>query len=335
MPATTEILQVGKREDLSDIISVVDAKKCVLTSLIAKGKKPTNTKFSWQADNYATPSTAGVVDGTDVSAYEDAAENRGKLENHVQLFRRTPMVTQMAEEVSVVAGINDSDPNGVAGSTEFARAKAKKVVELKRDIEQTLLSDNEAQEDNGTNAYKTRGLGKFLQSSAQSYLPVPTAFLTPAASIFSSGYLTFDEDDMRALLQSRWEKTGAADANLVGILSANIKNRITDFTRWVPNVSNFTIARAYNPANTSKVESKVDVYSGDFGTVELMLSSFLPDAYRGYIIDPSYVELRTHTAPRIKPLPDLGGGPRALIEAIVGLCVKNPQAHAKIAATVS
>lgn len=335
MPATAEITQVGKREDLADIISVVDAKKCILTSLIAKGKKPTNTKFAWQADNYATPTTVGVVDGTDVAAYEDAAENRGKLENHVQLFRRTPMVTQMAEEVSVVAGISDADSQGVAGSTEFARAKAKKTVELKRDIETTLLSDNEAQEDNGTNAYKTRGIGKFLQSTQQSYLPVPTAFLTPAASIFSAGYLTFDEDDLRALLQSRWTQTGAADANLVGILSANIKNRITDFTRWVPNVSNFTISRAYNPTNTRKVETVVDVYSGDYGTIELMLSSFMPDAYRGYIVDPAYLELRTHTMPRIKPLPDLGGGPRALIEAIVGLCVKNPQAHAKIAATVS
>ncbi|MEI6035705.1 MAG: DUF5309 family protein [Verrucomicrobiae bacterium] len=335
MPATTEITQVGKREDLADIISVVDAKKCILSTLIAKGKKPTNTKFAWQADKYADPVTTGVVDGTDVSVYENAAESRAKLENHVQLFRREPMVTVMSEEVSQVAGISDADAQGVAGGTEFARAKAKKTVELKRDIETALLSDNLAQEDNGTLPYKTRGLGNFLLATAQAYLPVPADFRTPAASIFAAGYLTFDEDDLRTLLQSRWEKTGTPDANLIGILGSAVKNRITDFTRYTPTVSNYTNMRTYEPQNTRKVESVVDMYVGDYGTMELMLSNYLPDMCRGYILDPAFLELRTHTMPRIKPLPDLGGGPRCLIEAIVGLCVKNPTAHCKIAATVS
>jgi len=333
MPATAEINQVGKREDLADIISVADAKKTILTTMLNKGKKPTNTKFSWQADKYADANTNGVVDGADVDSYEDAAENRQKIENHVQMFRRTPRVTLMGEEVSNVAGINDPDKNGVAGSTEFARAKAKKVVELKRDMEKTFLSDNEAQADNGSIPYKTRGLGKFLQATAQSYLPVPTAFLTPSGSIYASTAAAFNEDNLRTLLQTRWESVGTPDGNLIGILGSAIKNRITDFTRYQPTVSNYSSVRTYEPQNTRRVESVVDIYSGDYGTIELMLSSFLPDNNRGYILDPEYLELRTHTMPRIKPLPDMGGGPRAIIDAIVGLAVLNPIAHCKIAAS--
>ena len=333
MPATAEITQVGKREDLADIISVADAKKTILTTMLNKGKKPTSTKFAWQADKYDDANTDGVVDGSDVESYEDAAENREKLENHVQYFRRTPRVTIMAEEVSTVAGVNNPDSQGVAGATEFARAKAKKVVELKRDMEKTFLSDNEAQADNGSVPYKTRGLGKFLQATAQTYLPVPTAFLTPSASIYSSTAATFDEDDLRAQLQSRWESVGMPDGNLIGILGSAIKNRITDFTRYTPTVSNYSTIRTYEPQNSRKVESIVDIYTGDYGTIELMLSSFLPDNNRGYILDPEYLVLRTHTMPRIKALPDMGGGPRALIEAIVGLSVLNPLAHCKIAAS--
>lgn len=330
MPATAEITQVGKREDLADIISVVDAKKTVLTTMISKGKRPTNTKFAWQADSYASAQTTGVVDGADVTSYEDAAASRARLENHVQLFRREPMVTIMAEEVSTVAGINDADPNGVAGATEFARAKAKKTIELKRDIEKTFLSDNEAQQDTGSVPYMTRGLGKFIQNSAQSYLPVPAAYRTPANSIYSGAIASFTEETLRGLLQSRWEQVGTPDANLVGIVGSDVKNKITDFTRYSPTVTSFTNVRLFEPTDNRKVESIVDIYTGDYGTVELLLSSFLPDNNRGYILDMAYLEMRTHTMPRVKPLPDLGGGPRCLIEAIVGLCVKNPLAHCQI-----
>lgn len=333
MPATAEITQVGKKEDYADIIAVADAKKTILTSIINKSRKPTNTKFGWNADKYDDTNTNGTVDGADVDSYEDAAENREKLENHVQRFTRTPKVTTMAEEVSTIAGISNPDSQGVAGSTEFARAKAKKTVELKRDIEATLLSDNDAQADTGAVPYKTRGLGVFLQTAAQSYLPVPAAYRLPAAQVYSSTAATFDEDDFRTLLQTRWESSGAPNGNLIGILGSDIKNRITDFTRYMPTVANYTVTRAYNPALNRKVESIVDLYAGDYGTVELMLSSFLPNMKRGYIIDQEFVELRTHTMPRVKPLPDMGGGPRALIEAIVGLAVLNPLAHAKIAAS--
>ena len=333
MPATAEISQVGKREDLADVIAVADAKKTILASLINKGKKPTNTKFSWQADKYDDPQTSGTVDGTDVSNYENAAGNRGKLENHVQTFRRTPRVTRLAETVSVVAGVNNPDPQGVAGSTEFARAKAKKTVELKRDIEKTLLSDNEAQADDGTVPYKTRGLGKFLQSTAQAYLPVPAAYLTPANSIYSSAAASFTEDSLRLILQTRWENAGTPDGNLIGIVGSVIKNRITDFTRYQPTVTSFSTVKLFEAAPSKTVESVVDIYIGDYGTLELHLSSFLPDNNRGYIIDPAYVELRTHTAPYIEQLPDLGGGPRAIIEAVLGLAVLNPVAHGKIAAS--
>jgi hypothetical protein len=333
MPATNEITQVGKREDFADIIAVADAKKCILATLINKSRKPTNTKFAWNADKYSAARTDGAIDGADVSDYEDAAENREKLENHVQRFTRTPKVSTMAEEVSDVAGLTDPDSHGVAGSTEFARAKAKKTVELKRDIEKTLLSDNVAQADTGAVPYKTRGLGNSLVSTAQAYLPTPAAYLLPSGQIYSSTVAAFDEDDLRTLMQTRWENVGTPDGNLIGIVGSAIKNRITDFSRYVPTVSNFTVSRTYTPSSSRKVESIVDVYSGDYGTLELQLSSFLPDNNRGYIIDPDFVELRTHTMPRVKPLPDLGGGPRALIEAIVGLAVLNPLAHCKIAAT--
>ena len=153
MASTAELTQVGKREDLADIIAVADAKSTPFKTAIRKGKPVRNTFVEWQLDAYDTPKTGGALDGEDVASFEDAAANRERIGVYVQELRRTPKVNQMAEEISEVAGINNADPQGVRGSTEFARAKAKKIVEIGRDIEATLLSDNETQQQSGVNAY--------------------------------------------------------------------------------------------------------------------------------------------------------------------------------------
>ena len=339
MAATSYISSVGKREDLADIIAVVDAKETVLTSTIRKGKKPANALTEWQVDNYPSTSTSGVVDGTDVTSFssgENYASGRARIGNYIQTFRRVPAVSRLEENVAVVAGVSNPDPMGVAGSTEFARAKAKATIMVKRDVETALLSDNAAQADNGTVPFVTRGLGKWLNvaASKDSVQPVPDAYCLPSASVFSAASITtFTEDSLRGLLQSRWSQTGKS-GNLLGIVGANVKNAVSDFSRYLPNKTSNTSVRFYNQSpEDKKVTTAVDIYSGDYGDVELFLSAFTPDSYRGYILDPEYLELRTHTAPYFQQLPDLGGGPRGIVETIVALAVTNPLAHAKIAAT--
>jgi hypothetical protein len=333
MPSTAEITQVGKRESLADIIFVADAKNTPFTSMVKKGKSLTNMYHEWQADAYASPQTAGVLDGEDVATFEDAAANRARFGVYAQELRRSPKVNQLAEDVSTVAGINSPDPQGVRGDKEFARAKAKKLVEIKRDIETLLLSDTETRQESGGDAYQTRGLGRWIQNDAQAVQPVPAAFRTPATSVYSSALASFDEEDLRALLQSRWEQTGATD-ELKLICGPGIKNAITDFGRYVTDKSGFLQIRRGQNAEPSKIESAVDFYNGDYGTVEVHLSSFLPNAQRGYLLDMRGIELCTKGEPSYRDLPDLGGGPRGLIRAIVALCVGNPLAHGKIAATL-
>lgn len=333
MASTAELTQVGKREDLADIIAVADAKGTPFKTAIRKGKPVRNTFVEWQLDAYDSPQTDGALDGEDVSTYEDAAANRERIGVYVQELRRTPKVNQMAEEISDVAGINDADPQGVRGSTEFSRAKAKKVVEIGRDIEATLLSNNETQAQSGASAYKTRGLGRWIQATAQATHPVPAQYRTPAASIYSGSIGSFDEDNLRALLQSRWEQTGSSD-ELMLFCGAGVKNRVTDFSRYEPTVTGYSNVRRFsNNGEATKVSSAVDIYHGDYGTVTCVLDNFVPDARTGYIVDMRDVELRTKGNPTYRDLPDLGGGPRGLIKAVIALTMGNPLGHCKIAAS--
>jgi len=333
MAATSYLNSVGKREDLSDIIAVVDAKETVLTSSIKKGsKKPTNAYVEWLVDSYPSTSTAGTVDGTEV-AYTDAADfasTRYRIGTYIQQFRRVPGVSRLEETVATVAGVNNPDPQGVAGATEFARAKAKAVVMVKRDIEATCLSANGAVAGTGSVAYKTRGLGQWLSATADSVALGQSNVLLSSSQIYSGNLSAFTEDSLRGVLQQRWSVTGKG-GDLLAIVGSDVKNSVSDFSRYLPSKTSNTPVRFYNQdVNSKMVSSVVDIYSGDYGNLELHLSAFLPTTRTGYIIDPEFCELRTHTAPYFTELPDLGAGRRGIVEAIVALVPTNPQAHAKI-----
>lgn len=326
MPSTAEATQVGKREDLSDVIAVADQKDTPFSTRIKKGKKPGNTLFSWQADGFEDPRNEGVPDGKDADSHEDAARKRKRLYGRVQHQWRTPKVNNLAEDVSTVAGVPEK---------EFAKAKVKKTIELKRDIELTYLSDADSAEDDGVAGYKTRGMGAWLDATLQIDTPtiVPVDYQTPAGSIYSGTLAAYDENALRAQLQSRWGQTGATN-ELVYFVGAGIKNAITDFTRFEPDVAGKTHVRHFNMTGDSgTVDTSVDLYKGDYGTVEVVLCSFMPNANRGYILDMNLVESRIHTAPGFKPLPDLGGGPRGIIDVITALACTNPLAHCLTKAT--
>jgi hypothetical protein len=338
MAGLVERNQSGRREDLSNLIAVADAKTCPFVTMVRKGSRPTNVLFRWQVDDYASPKTDGEVDGKDVTNFENAAENRAELSNRLQLFRRTAQVSTLAEEVSDVAG--------VGSKREMARAKVKKLKEIKRDMEASFLSDNPARADNGVLGNRTRGLGLWIHATAQgdAVEDVPPEFRTPAASIESTATASVTEAQLRAVLRSIFEQTGQRK-RLVALVGTALKERVTSFNEYQPGVSATVAAiRTFNQDGASKaIHATVDFYNGDFAELELIPDLWL--AYRdptsgavnsaavrngrGYVIDPMDIELRLNKPASSRDLPDLGGGPRSLIEAIAGLQVGNPLNHGK------
>src|SRR5262252_9323686 len=203
MAGLLEIQQVGKREDFADVIAMVDMKSTPFTSMVPKGTEPANTIYDWQADAYDDPVLGGIIDGVDVlsSDYVNPAAKRAKLHGRIQKFRKAFLVSDMAQNVSDVAGI------GKKG--EMKRAISHAIVELKRNMEATFCADQDSQADNGsTLPYLTRGMGKWITNTAQGDQPVPAAYLTPAASILTKTTATTIEDDINGVCQSIYQQTG-------------------------------------------------------------------------------------------------------------------------------
>lgn len=329
MPQTFARTQVGVREDLADRIYNIDAKETPLLSAIPKGKELVNVGFDWQVDSYDAPTTDGVVDGDDVSSTEDAAANRARLYGRCQKMWKTPKVSDLTSITDVA---------GMGKGQEFAKAIVKKTVELKRSVECVLGSDNESQDDNGTVPYKTRGLGKWIQATAQTHLPVASSYLTPSASIDTTAMASLTPAIINGVLESQYGVVGSVKSYML-VVGTTLKKTITNTVGYQPTVSNYTAILRTERGDEGAWDNNIQSFTGDFGTYDIVLSNWLnfsagaADARRGYALDVDMLELRMNRAWRFSELPDLGGGKRGLVDVIFGLCVKNPKGLAAFKAT--
>jgi hypothetical protein len=324
----------GLREDLADVISIVDNKNTPVTSTARKGADITNPGvFSWQADEYKDPSFDGVLTNADVSTFDDASSSRALLSGRAMKFRRSIKVDDYTQ-ISDIAGIGKNKA--------FAHSVSKSLVELKRDIESAVCSDRDSQEQASTNPYRTRGLGSWINASAQTDLPVAAAFRTPSGSINTTATASLTESEVQAVLQSMYTVTGTMSSMML-VCGPELKRAFTNFTRFAGGTDDkagLSIRTFTQSAESKKIVASIDSFHGDFGVLDIVPSLFLAkdqasavQLARGYVMSSDMIELRYGRRPRFQELEDMGGGKRALVDAIAALVCMNPKGLAKFAAT--
>lgn len=336
MPSTVGALTpvTGLREDLADVIHVIDAKNCPISSAAKKGSDLTNAGvFSYQADSYNEPVLDGVLSNADVTSFDDPTKNRVLLSARGQKVRRSIKVDDFVQNVN--------DTAGVGKRKEMARAISRSLVEIKRDIESIISSDAESQEQNGVLPYKTRGLGRWIGNTFTD-LAVPTSQRTPAASINTTATASLTESEVQSMLQSIYIQTGNV-AEMTLVCGPALKRKFTEFTRFSTGSAGagLSVRTFTNSTDSKSIISVVNFFEGDFGSLSLLPSLFLAkdnastdvQNARGYVLDMSMIELRYGRRPRYQEMEDMGGGPRGLVDAIVALSVGTPKGLGKFAAT--
>jgi hypothetical protein len=125
------------------------------------------------------------------------------------------------------------------------------------------------------------------------------------------------------------------------IVGPKMRKRISDLQLYDANASAGTAyiaARHINKDQTSNViHKRIDIIVGDFGTIKLHTDLFLGYSSgtrtaavgdgRMYILDLKDCMMKFSRTPGVKELPDLGGGPRFLTDAVVANIVGNPLKH--------
>ena len=355
-------------EDLSDLLSVVDNRNTPLTSMMPKGRSlaGTATTIHWQADAKIEPSTPGWIDGTDISLTSpgsnndlvDTKANRRVLKNNVQSFKRAFRVAELVDTVVNPAGVRN----------ELAHGISELILTQKRDIEKTVSSKNSAVEGDSTTAFQTKGMGSFLDEAgtcqgtpAEDPALVPDGYrvlcgntaagshrsaddATPHA-FYSGAKSDFTEEKVQDLLEGIYTETGVR-ATYDVVCSPSVKRKFTSFgDLTVASVSDSsstaaTVVRTLNKDQSSDaLIANINLYEGDFGTLRLHTSNWMPlddvgydsDSGLAYVLDvANMTELRFAKTTNVKPLTDNGGGPGRVVGSIVSLVVKNPSACGRI-----
>jgi len=317
MASSTTYNTAGNREDLTDILTILEPESTPLTSLASK-KKATGTFFEWQVDSLSVSSFAGVSEGEDVQSFTNQAANRTRLGNYVQKLRRSFMVSDLQQLV---------DTAGV--SNEYANAESKAVRELKRDFEAAICSSQDRQAEAGAGTpYKTRGMFKWLGVGGQPS-DVPADF----QNVANDTTATQTETTFNTVLQELYEANGMPGGQLTLIAGPSLKSQISDFSRAIASVqSTYQVTQT---AESKKITLSVNLYDGDFGTVAIVPSVFLlrtsgsatVDGDAGLLIDPEYVSVFNLKAESRSELEDQGGGQRGYADLIAGISCDSPKAH--------
>lgn len=319
----------GVRESLTDLLTILEPEETPVLSRLNKAAAPGAAYHEWQVDDLSTPAFAGIVEGEDVSSFVNKSENRARIGNYVQKFRRTWKVTDILEA---------SDVAGVA--SEVANAKSKVTRELKRDLEAAICSDQDRQADTGTLPYKFRALGAWIASASPS--DVPASFRTPSASIDATAGASLAESTVNGVLQSMFEVSGGKKDYFVPC-GPSFKSYVSNFQRATGSSGTTKTYQVTQDAGSHRIDLSVDVFNSDFGMITLVPTMFngrtsggsvgATQRMRAYVIDPELVSVAYMKPLGSSDLPDEGGGKRGYVDTILTLVVKNPKGLGKFNAT--
>jgi hypothetical protein len=298
---------VGNREDLTDMIWDVSPTATPIISAAGKGKS-TNRTHEWQTDALTAVAANAHIEGDDADPSAPAATTR--LSNYTQILKKHVVVTGTQED-----GMNPAGRN-----KELAYQKARRLKEIKRDLEYAVAGVNNPKvAGNDTTA---REMG-----SIQTYLTSNTNFNTgdgadPAGNSADGRtdgtQRALTEAMLQDVLQSCFDNGGDPSLMVVGSYNKGV-------------VSGFDGGQtAFQDKSDKKLVNAVDIYVGDFHELRVVADHF-SRSRDALLIDPSHVKMADMRAVHSYDLAKTGDSYRQEIVWETTLEVCNEAAHGIIA----
>ncbi len=261
----------GNREDLSDMIFDISPDETPILSAIKK-TKARNVTHEWQTDALASAAINAAIEGDDNQS-ADALTATTRKQNTTQILKKKVVVSGTQEKGMDHAGVR----------SELAYQEAKKMKEIKLDLELSILDGNNALGNarvtgNATTAREMGSLNTYLTSNASvgATGAVATGDGTDLMTAGTDRDLT--EALLTTVLASAWSSGG--DPTLLAVSATN-KGVVSDFPGG---------STRYIDTNTKELIHSIDVYVGDFHTLKVVPCRQLVGD-NVYAIDPEYLAL--------------------------------------------
>jgi hypothetical protein len=240
----------GIREDLADIIYNISPTDTPFMSGVGKNKA-TNTLHQWQTDTLTAVAANAKVEGATIS-YPTLTSST-KVGNYTQISSKACQVSATDDAVNL-AGRN----------TELAYQVAKSAKELKRDMENALLSNVAAAAGDATTARALGGVVTWMTSNVSAGTGGSGA---GSGAIRTDGtQRAFTETLLRSTLKTTWDTGG--NPNVIMLNGFN-KQKLSFFTGG---------ATRFDKAEDKRLMTSIDVYESDFGTMQVIPNRWIRKA---------------------------------------------------------
>lgn len=242
--------QIGKKEDVSDVISMITPTKTPFQASI-KGEGAKQTVYQWLEDNLRAVTDNAVAEGADAT---DAATVQPVLRsNTTQILTKTFRVSGTADVVSLYGR-----------AKETAHQMMKAGAEVKRDLENALVGTGQTRVDgDGATARKFAGV------QAQIDAAVTEAAPDGDAGTAGTQASPLTEDLVLNVLKKIYDEGAEVDVLMI---------KPGDALR----VANFAYRKTAGDADRSraigqdkKLVNAIDIYVSPWGEVRVVLNRFL------------------------------------------------------------
>lgn len=306
---------VGNREDLQDKIYMVSPEKTPIVSAIGRFKA-TQRLHEWQRDNLDTPNKDNaVIEGDDRTG--TALTPTERVANTVQLFDKVAVVSSTQEKTKAAGR-----------SSEMKYQISKKMVELKRDLEAMVISNNPAVQGNSTTARKSAGLGVLLYTNTSHGVggstTAHTSGLATVAPVAGTGR-AFAEAQLKTVMQSIYTNSGEMPSIIS--MTPSHKAGFSAFTGIAASRVNV------KKGSQATIVGGADVYMSDFGELTVVPNYVQATANSGtvFILNPEYAGIAYLGGFKSEALAKTGHTEKELVSVEACLVVTSEKAHGKIA----
>ena len=295
----------GNREDLSDILYDVSPTDTPFISLAKKGSAK-GTNHEWLTDALNAPVANAKVEGNVPTIAK--AGSRVRLGNYTQILEKTASVTGTQEKA-----------DKAAVKSEMAYQVARRMKEIKRDLEAALVGTTGGKKVAGSDAVARVAGSLKTYLTADSWSGGATGIAPTGNSLTDVTAGTdraFTEALLTAALQKLWTNSGGSE-NIAALMGATVRGKFSGLQ---------STATRYVSTDDARLQSSIDVYDGDFHTVTAM-----PDRYSDpkalFLIDKDYVSIDDFRPIFSQDLAVTGDGQSKQIIWETTLKVGNPLAH--------
>lgn len=308
----------GTREDLIDKIFNTSPTETPLSSAFGK-VTATSVTHEWQRDALAAANKDNAaIDGDDATLEAQVATQR--VSNECQIFTKRPGVSRRANIVKKAGR-----------GAEMPYKKAQAMLEIKRDIEAMVLSNNPAVVSTTSVAGKSAGLG--VQCAVNTSL-APTGGTTaawtsgsPTTAPVAGTLRAFSEALVKTVCQSIYAASGQFVEQMV--MSPSHKAGFSAFTGIAQNRLDV------KGKSQGTIVGAADVYVSDFGAISVVPHYLMVGATDVFLLNTDYIDLAFLDGVKSSDLAKTGDSDKVLITADVALAVRANTAQGKISGLIA